>query len=141
MLLHSSGSAEVPVNVRGSLEAAHDAIHTFFLLYAIVQSEATVWWVFNHRAFLEALCIGNILRQQAQDPDGRDALAKDPLFVRAKADIRTSPPLFYLLMAGLANALCSADDRYHAEDERGRTWVGGGEDESFGAEYISVTCV
>ena len=89
MLLQSSGSAEVPVNVRGSLEAAHDAINSFFLLYAILQSEAKVWWVFNHRAFLEALCIGNILREQAREEDGLEVLVKDPLFVRAKADIGT----------------------------------------------------
>jgi hypothetical protein len=93
MLLHSSRSAEVPVNVRGSLEAAHDAINSFFMLYAILESEAKVWWVFNHRAFLEALCIGNILRQQAKEEGGLEALAKDPLFVRAKADICTCAPL------------------------------------------------
>ncbi|KAF4635881.1 hypothetical protein G7Y89_g2207 [Cudoniella acicularis] len=35
MLLHSSASPEVPVNVRGALEAAHDAINAFFLLYRL----------------------------------------------------------------------------------------------------------
>jgi hypothetical protein len=53
MLLHSSGSPEVPVNVRGAVEAAHDAIQAFFLMYDIFESESKVWWVFNHRAFLE----------------------------------------------------------------------------------------
>jgi hypothetical protein len=89
MLLHSSGSAEVPVNVRGTLEAAHDAIHTFFLLYELFESEAKVWWVFNHRAFLEAMCIGNVLRETAKEPNGEGLLSKDPLFVRGKADIST----------------------------------------------------
>jgi hypothetical protein len=89
MLLHSSTSPDVPVNVRGSLEAAHDAINSFFLLYTILESEAKVWWVFNHRAFLEALCIGNILQEQAKEDNGAEMLAKDPLYVRAKADIRT----------------------------------------------------
>lgn len=88
MLLHSSASPDVPVNVRGSLEAAHDAINSFFLLYAILESEATVWWVFNHRAFLEALCIGNILQEQAKEENGMEVLTQDPLYVRAKSDIR-----------------------------------------------------
>ncbi|TVY81570.1 Fusarisetin A cluster transcription factor fsa6 [Lachnellula suecica] len=71
MLLHSSASAEVPVNVRGALEAAHDAITAFFLLYQLFESEAKVWWVFNHRAFLEALCMGNILKEQAKEEGER----------------------------------------------------------------------
>jgi hypothetical protein len=92
MLVHSSASPEVPPNFRGALEAAHEAINAFFLLCAIFENEAKVWWVFNHRAFLEALCIGSILRDQAKDENGADVLAKDPLFVRAKADIRTYHP-------------------------------------------------
>lgn len=87
MLLHSSGSTEVPVNVRGALEAAHDAINAFFLLYSLFESEAKVWWVFNHRAFLEAMCIGNVLREEVKGEGGEELLSKDPLFVRAKADI------------------------------------------------------
>jgi hypothetical protein len=87
MLLHSSASVEVPVNVRGALEAAHDAINAFFLLYQLFESEAKVWWVFNHRAFLEAMCIGNILREEAKVEGGEELLMKDPLFLRVKADI------------------------------------------------------
>ena len=91
MLLHSSSSPEVPVNVRGALEAAHDAINAFFLLYQFFESEARVWWVFNHRAFLEAMCIGNILREEAKMDGGEESLLKDPLFLRAKADIGVYP--------------------------------------------------
>ncbi|KAL5089841.1 hypothetical protein Trisim1_004957 [Trichoderma cf. simile WF8] len=87
MLVHASESPDVPVNVRGTLEAAHDAIGAFFLLFNLLESEARVWWVFNHRAFLEALCIGNVLRETAKESMGKELLAKDPLFVRAKADI------------------------------------------------------
>ncbi|KAF3072692.1 fungal-specific transcription factor domain-containing protein [Trichoderma afarasin] len=87
MLVHASESPDVPVNVRGTLEAAHDAIGAFFLLFNLLESEARVWWVFNHRAFLEALCIGNVLRETAKESLGKELLAKDPLFVRAKADI------------------------------------------------------
>ncbi|KAL1874908.1 hypothetical protein VTK73DRAFT_10388 [Phialemonium thermophilum] len=87
MLVHASESADVPVNIRGTLEAAHDAITSFFMLFTLFESEARVWWVFNHRAFLEALCIGNVLRATMSKPDGAETVAKDPLFVRAKADI------------------------------------------------------
>ncbi|KAL7921698.1 fungal-specific transcription factor domain-containing protein [Trichoderma austrokoningii] len=87
MLVHASESPDVPVNARGTLEAAHDAIEAFFLLFGLLESEARVWWVFNHRAFLEALCIGNVLKEAAKEPVGKELLAKDPLFVRAKADI------------------------------------------------------
>ncbi|KAH6996559.1 fungal-specific transcription factor domain-containing protein [Ilyonectria sp. MPI-CAGE-AT-0026] len=87
MLVHASESPDVPVNIRGTLEAAHDAISAFFLLFALLEIEARVWWVFNHRAFLEALCIGNVLREASREPGGAEAMARDPLLVRAKADI------------------------------------------------------
>ncbi|KAK0619903.1 fungal-specific transcription factor domain-containing protein [Immersiella caudata] len=87
MLVHASESPDVPVNVRGTLEAAHDAIAAFFVLYALFENEAKVWWVFNHRAFLEALCIGNVLREVAREPGGEESMERDPLFVRARNDI------------------------------------------------------
>lgn len=87
MLVHASESSEVPVNVRGTLEAAHEAIAAFFMLFNLLEPEARVWWVFNHRAFLEALCIGNVLRETSKEVGGEDLLARDPLFVRAKSDI------------------------------------------------------
>lgn len=92
MLVHASESPDVPVNVRGTLEAAHDAIGAFFLLFNLLESEARVWWVFNHRAFLEALCIGNVLTEASKEPVGKELLAKDPLFVRAKTDISKWKP-------------------------------------------------
>ncbi|WZH41510.1 zn 2cys6 transcription factor [Fusarium acuminatum] len=87
MLVHASESPDVPVNVRGTLEAAHDAITAFFLLFTLLEIEARVWWVFNHRAFLEALCIGNVLKEATREPGGAEMMARDPLLVRAKADI------------------------------------------------------
>lgn len=92
MLVHASESADVPVNVRGTLEAAHDAITSFFMLFNLFEAEARVWWVFNHRGFLEALCIGTVLRETMAKPDGAETIAKDPLFVRARADICTFVP-------------------------------------------------
>ncbi|KAL2147814.1 hypothetical protein VTI28DRAFT_5586 [Corynascus sepedonium] len=87
MLVHASESPDVPVNARGTLEAAHDAITAFFVLFALFEDEARVWWVFNHRAFLEALCIGNVLREVAREPGAEESMTKDPLFVRARSDI------------------------------------------------------
>lgn len=96
MLVHASESPDVPVNARGTLEAAHDAIGAFFLLFNLLESEARVWWVFNHRAFLEALCIGNVLKESAKELVGKELLAKDPLFIRAKADIsKWQPPSLF----------------------------------------------
>jgi len=99
MLLHSSASEEVPVNVRGALEAAHDAITAFFILFDLFESEAKVWWVFNHRAFLEAMCIGNILRDEASE-NGEEVLLKDPLFVRGKADIHRMIEIMQMMSEG-----------------------------------------
>lgn len=87
MLVHASESTDVPVNVRGTLEAAHDAISAFFMMFSLLETEARVWWVFNHRAFLEAVCIGNVLREATNEPGGKDSTSRDPLFVRARADI------------------------------------------------------
>ena len=105
MLLHASSSAEVPMNVQGTLEAAHDAIQAFFLLCALFEAEAKVWWVFNHRAFLEAMCMANILRDHENVVV---AGARDPLFVRAKADIGEYLPL--LLTSGKCMQACGSVD-------------------------------
>lgn len=96
MLVHASESEDVPVNVRGTLEAAHDAINAFFMLFTLLEPEARVWWHFNHRAFLEALCMGNVLREAAKEPGGDDIAARDPLFARAKSDICEFPPPTFL---------------------------------------------
>ena len=97
MLVHGSDSPDIPVNVRGTLESAHDAITAFFMLYQLFETEARVWWVFNHRAFLEAQCICNVIRETLSGPGGAETVSKDPLYVRAKADIGMfafpSPPL------------------------------------------------
>jgi hypothetical protein len=93
MLVHSSSCQEVPSNTRSALEAAHDAICAFFLLYKLFEAESKVWWVFNHRAFLEATCIGGILRDEAKLEGGSDVVARNPLFIRGKEDICKS---FYL---------------------------------------------
>lgn len=100
MLVHASESVEVPVHVRGTLEAAHDAISAFFALFGLFEAEARVWWVFNHRAFLEALCIGNVLKEVAKEPGGEENIAKDPLFVRAKSDIHRMVQIMQFMSQG-----------------------------------------
>jgi hypothetical protein len=94
MLVHASESPDVPVNIRGTLEAAHEAITAFFVLFTLFDNEARVWWVFNHRAFLEALCIGSVLREAARDPATAEQMSRDPLFSKAKADISESKQHF-----------------------------------------------
>ncbi|KAL5612033.1 hypothetical protein BROUX41_000405 [Berkeleyomyces rouxiae] len=83
MLVNASMSDEVPVNVRGTLGAAHDAMTSFFLLFELFESEARMWWAFNHRAFLEALCISAVLKKHADDTDSID----ETIYDRAKQDL------------------------------------------------------
>ncbi|CAK7212414.1 hypothetical protein SBRCBS47491_001455 [Sporothrix bragantina] len=101
MLVHASESTDVPVNVRGTLEAAHDAITSFFVLFKLFESEAGVWWVFNHRAFLEALCIGGVLKEAVLKNSGdAEATAKDPLYARARADIEKMVEIMRIMGEG-----------------------------------------
>ncbi|KJR87129.1 zn 2cys6 transcription factor [Sporothrix schenckii 1099-18] len=101
MLVHASESADVPVNVRGTLEAAHDAITSFFVLFKLFENEAGVWWVFNHRAFLEALCIGGVLKETVFKNSGDPvATAKDPLYARARADIEKMVEIMRIMGEG-----------------------------------------
>jgi len=89
------------MNVRGTLEAAHEAISAFFLLSTIFGDEAKVWWVFNHRAFLEAMCMANILRDHANDEAGEGPrFYVDTLFITAKADIVRMIELMHSMSQG-----------------------------------------
>lgn len=124
MLVHASESPEVPVNVRGTLEAAHEAINAFFMLYTLFEQEAKTWWVFSHRAFLEALCIGSVLRETANEEDGEELLSKDPLFMRGRSDIGKfsleSSSVIFDVIEDLANAWnCSS---YGADNEQYGCW-------------------
>ncbi|KAI0390974.1 fungal-specific transcription factor domain-containing protein [Xylariaceae sp. FL0594] len=105
MLVHASESPDVPVNIRGTLEAAHEAITAFFVLFKLFDNEARVWWVFNHRAFLEALCIGSVLREAARDPATAEQMSRDPLYSKAKADITR----MIQIMQSMGNSEVSSD--------------------------------
>ena len=91
MLLHASDnlSAGVVPNVSASLEAAREALGAFFKLWRLFESEAGVWWVFQHRALEESLLIAELLRgiystsPAPNGPIGPDA----SLYAEAEADI------------------------------------------------------
>lgn len=44
-------------NVRGALEAGRTAVRSFFDFWDFLRADAGVWWVFQHRAFEEAVSI------------------------------------------------------------------------------------
>ncbi|KAK4977406.1 hypothetical protein LTR66_010729 [Elasticomyces elasticus] len=85
MLLQASDNepAGVECNVKGALEAGHEAIWAFFKLWGLFEVDAGVWWVFQHRAFEEALTIASLL----STPRAPDSPAYDPIFAEAKDDI------------------------------------------------------
>lgn len=84
MLLQASEDEQTGVecNVRGALEAAHEAIWAFFKLWGLFENEAEVWWVFQHRAFEEALAIASLL-----SIPGTPGVNYDPIYGKAKDDI------------------------------------------------------
>jgi len=106
MLLQASEneSAGVEANVKGALEAAHEAIWSFFKLWGLFEAEAGVWWVFQHRAFEESLLMAHLLAtpvvaaptaEEATDempPPAAAAaaaggLVEHPIYDKAKDDI------------------------------------------------------
>lgn len=85
----------MPVDVKGALQAARDAIRAFFLLWELFEAEARIWWVIVHRAFLEALCMGQILREQSarEEVVGKGEMG---LFEGAGRDIGESLSTFHV---------------------------------------------
>ncbi|PCD22254.1 hypothetical protein AU210_016044 [Fusarium oxysporum f. sp. radicis-cucumerinum] len=63
MLVYAFDSPDAPANIHATLDAAHDAITAFFHLFTHFEIEGRAWWELNHRAFLEALCIGHVLKK------------------------------------------------------------------------------
>ncbi|CAG5152783.1 uncharacterized protein ALTATR162_LOCUS2913 [Alternaria atra] len=81
----------VPCDVKGALDAARMALQSFFHFWEYLRIDASVWWVFQHRAFEEALLMARILGQQAQplSPSHNGLpLSADPLLKDAKDDAR-----------------------------------------------------
>jgi hypothetical protein len=112
MLLQASenDAGGVERNVRAALESAHEAIWAFFKLWAFFETEAAVWWVFQHRAFEESLLIAHLLsllpgesllRRRGSTASstgsqgrfsgsgsGSEATTLEPLYAKAKDDVQ-----------------------------------------------------
>ncbi|RAR09738.1 zn 2cys6 transcription factor [Stemphylium lycopersici] len=81
----------VPCDVKGALDAARMALQSFFHFWEHLRIDASVWWVFQHRAFEEALLMARILGQQSQPLSpcqSGESPAADPLLKDAKDDAR-----------------------------------------------------
>ncbi|KAL8762208.1 MAG: hypothetical protein Q9184_001766 [Pyrenodesmia sp. 2 TL-2023] len=81
MLIHADEHESLPCDVKSTMEAAHEAISSFFLFHTIFDGEAGVWFHFQHRAFSEALIIAELVKNQ---PPGSNM---DPMYLGAKTDI------------------------------------------------------
>ena len=55
MMIHSDEHDRLAVDIGGTLQAAHEAINSFFLLHNLFEDEARVWYHFQSRAFSEAV--------------------------------------------------------------------------------------
>ncbi|KAH0343914.1 hypothetical protein KCU81_g5037, partial [Aureobasidium melanogenum] len=86
MIIQAFEDAEVGVelNFRGALEAAHEAIWAYFKLDDFFQGDAGVWWVFQHRAFEEALTMTDLLATLPAN----ETNSKDQLFTKCKEAVR-----------------------------------------------------
>ncbi|KAI4137717.1 MAG: hypothetical protein L6R39_007136 [Caloplaca ligustica] len=81
MLIYADEHESMACDVRATMEAAHEAISSYFLFHTIFDGEAGVWFHFQHRAFSEALVIAELVRSQ---PPGSNM---DPMYLGAKTDI------------------------------------------------------
>jgi hypothetical protein len=57
MLLEADENEEgnYGANLEGALQAGRVAVHSFFDFWDFLRADASVWWVFQHRAFEEAV--------------------------------------------------------------------------------------
>jgi hypothetical protein len=80
LLQASDNTAQgVEINIKGALEAAHEALCAFFKLWGLFEIEAGVWWVFQHRAFEESLLIVNLLAMNTNPDVQYDRIFKDDI--------------------------------------------------------------
>ncbi|KAF2799848.1 hypothetical protein K505DRAFT_404390 [Melanomma pulvis-pyrius CBS 109.77] len=78
-------------DVKGALDAASMALQAFFHFWEYLRVDAGVWWVFQHRAFEEALLMARILSTQERPLTSRNlglSPASDPFLMTAKDDAR-----------------------------------------------------
>ena len=55
MLIYADEHDSMEIDVGGTLQSAHEAITSFFLLHTLFEAEARVWYHFQNRAFSEAV--------------------------------------------------------------------------------------
>ena len=60
MLINADEHEHMACDTRATLEAAHEAVNSFFLFHTIFDGEAGVWYHFQHRAFSEAACLTSL---------------------------------------------------------------------------------
>lgn len=82
MLVHADESEDLSLDLKGTLDAAHEAINSFFLLHSLFESEAQVWFHFQHRAYSEAVVIAELIKNKPEDFS-----SMDPMYMRAKNDL------------------------------------------------------
>ncbi|KAL8779668.1 MAG: hypothetical protein Q9194_001322 [Teloschistes cf. exilis] len=93
MLINADQHEEMACDIRATLEAAHEAIASFFLFHTIFDGEAGVWFHFQHRAFSEAdidiadsygsrqLIIADLVKSKPPES------TMDSVYVQAKTDL------------------------------------------------------
>ncbi|KAG6991398.1 hypothetical protein G7Y79_00052g087380 [Physcia stellaris] len=82
MLVYADENEEMTLDLEGTLNSAHEAVNSFFLLHTLFEDEARVWFHFQHRAFSEALVLAELIKSK---PKGFSSM--DPLYMRAKNDL------------------------------------------------------
>jgi len=90
MLLYASENQAggVECQLVNCLEAAHQAIWSYFKLRDFFEAEAGVWWVFQHRAFEESLLIAHLLAAHNNNESiSEGSIGSDPIFAKAKEDV------------------------------------------------------
>ena len=55
MLVYADENEEMTLDLEGTLNSAHEAVNSYFLLHTLFQAEARVWFHFQHRAFSESV--------------------------------------------------------------------------------------
>ena len=70
-------------NVKGALEAGRTAVRAFFDFWDLLRADAGVWWVFQHRAFEEAVTMSNLLGAYMPPPNGKI----EDIFLDARKDV------------------------------------------------------
>ncbi|KKA18694.1 hypothetical protein T310_7359 [Rasamsonia emersonii CBS 393.64] len=67
----SSSSSSSNAAIRGTLEAAYEAMRAFFVIHSVLKGEGSVWWAFCHRAFSAAIIVANLVKRHDEEEASR----------------------------------------------------------------------